>query len=714
MNLNKMYNLGDERIQALNDVSLELYPGEMVAIVGRPGAGKSTLLHILGCLQRPDSGQVLIDDQDMTQLGVEELARVRANKIGFLFQAFNLLPKDTVLTNVAVPLSDSGLEGQEVHDMARKALRLVGMENRIYHKVSRLPARYRQRIPIARAVVNDPEIICADEPTLGVDSSSREEVMGLFQKLNDQSKTIIIATSESSLANYCRRTVRMAEGRTVDNGLVTRRRIIAPSTLDPLLNSEISEEEAVCPRCNYGNPRHQENCQRCQFTLSLTREDEQSIKSRLSGTQLRWVGVESASDEGDVPAQDLIEELKEVSFLAGLGSKALLKLIPPLERRHFPKGSVIVKQGDPADSFYLIRSGDVQVVLSKDGKPVAAVATLGPKEGFGEMALLTDQPDRSFTIIAKTDAEVWRLPKGAFNELLSENLSLSLYFNRILSQRLTAIQKRVYPALIGEACAEGGDLTGGGAPEASQGPTSSVHVDDASAPRLIIRTGGRLIPLERTLGGGLPRESLTLLEGGTSARKSVLSQHLAYGALLEGDGVAYFTPEYTADSLTVQMNSLGLAVSSYVRENKLEVYNIPEPTAVGGPERLLGLLADDVERLPSLHSLIILDDITDLASYCEDMAVIRLFSSIKSLCKHGRTSILVARTHAFDEQMLNRLENLCDAHFSLRVEQLGAKMVNTLEVNKVNNLKPKTGNVISFEVESGLGIRILPVRQVRA
>ena len=239
-------------------------------------------------------------------------------------------------------------------------------------------------------------------------------------------------------------------------------------------------------------------------------------------------------------------------------------------------------------------------------------------------------------------------------------------------------------------------------------------MDYASAPRLIIRTGGRLIPLERTLGGGLPRESLTLLEGGTSAGKSVLSQHLAYGALLEGDGVAYFTPEYTADSLTVQMNSLGLAVSSYVRENKLEVYNIPEPTAVGGPERLLGLLADDVERLPSLHSLIILDDITDLASYCEDMAVIRFFSSIKSLCKHGRTSILVARTHAFDEQMLNRLENLCDAHFSLRVEQLGAKMVNTLEVNKVNNLKPKTGNVISFEVESGLGIRILPVRQVRA
>ena len=140
----------------------------------------------------------------------------------------------------------------------------------------------------------------------------------------------------------------------------------------------------------------------------------------------------------------MIEELRQVSFLAGLGSKSLVKLIPALEQEQFPKGSTIVKQGDVADSFYIVRSGSVEVILEKEEGSAALIGTLGPKEGFGEMALLTDRLHRSFTIIAKSDLEVWRLPKEQFKGLLADNISLSLYFYRILSQRLMTIQEKLY------------------------------------------------------------------------------------------------------------------------------------------------------------------------------------------------------------------------------------------------------------------------------
>ena len=203
-------------------------------------------------------------------------------------------------------------------------------------------------------------------------------------------------------------------------------------------------EETVCPRCNYGNPTHEEHCQRCKFILHLTTEDEQSIKDRLSGAEGRWLGVESVSDEGEVPGQGLVEELKDVSFFLGWAPKGLVKVIPALEPLQFSKGSTVVKQGDPADSFYIVRSGDVQVVMEREDRLAAPIATLGPKEGFGEMAILTEQPHRSFTIVAMTDVELWRLPKEEFKALLSENLALSLYFNRIMTQRLRALQQKVY------------------------------------------------------------------------------------------------------------------------------------------------------------------------------------------------------------------------------------------------------------------------------
>ena len=176
--------------------------------------------------------------------------------------------------------------------------------------------------------------------------------------------------------------------------------------------------------------------------LKLTEEEDRFIEIRLSGTESRLLGVECASDDGEVPALELVEELQEVPCFAGLGPKNLVKVIPALEGRRYPKGTTIVKQGDAGDSFDILRSGNAQVVLEREGRPATPIASLGPNEGFGEMALLTDQP-RSANVIATTDVSVWCLPRTAFDQLVAENLSLAIYFNRILSQRLRTLQERL-------------------------------------------------------------------------------------------------------------------------------------------------------------------------------------------------------------------------------------------------------------------------------
>ena len=177
--------------------------------------------------------------------------------------------------------------------------------------------------------------------------------------------------------------------------------------------------------------------------MQLTSEEEQSIEGRLSGTESRWLGVESSSDEGPIPGQELVDELREVPFFSGLGAKGLVKIVSALQEEHFPKASFILRQGDPGDSFYIIRSGNVLVVLERGGASATSIARLGPHEGFGEMALLTGQP-RSATVVAATEVEAWRLPKAAFQRLLlEENLSLGFHFNRVLSQRLMALQERI-------------------------------------------------------------------------------------------------------------------------------------------------------------------------------------------------------------------------------------------------------------------------------
>ena len=261
-NLTKTHQLGDELVHALNDVSIEIFPGEMVAIRGRPNSGKSTLLHVLGGLQRPDSGQVLIDDVNVTQLQDEELARLRGDKVGFVFEAFNLLTDETAMRHVQVPLRNQGFDPAQSYDMAEAPLQVVGLANRLEYTPGQLTPRQRQCIAIARALANDASIIFLDEPTRALDSSSREEILGLLQKLNDEGKTIVLATAESGVASHCRRVVRMSEGKTEQDSVVAKRRII-PDFRVPggIAETQVTEEETVCPRCNFGSPKDQEKCQ---------------------------------------------------------------------------------------------------------------------------------------------------------------------------------------------------------------------------------------------------------------------------------------------------------------------------------------------------------------------------------------------------------------------------------------------------------------------
>jgi CRP-like cAMP-binding protein len=181
---------------------------------------------------------------------------------------------------------------------------------------------------------------------------------------------------------------------------------------------------------------------RCQCPLDLTEGQERSIAERVSGRESRLLGVESSTDEGEVPGQDMVEQLKQLPVFAGLGTKNLVKLLPTLQQRRYPKGTTIVHQGDEGDSFYVIRRGNVEVVLERGEGGGLPIARLGPTEGFGEMALLTGRP-RSANVVAITDVEAWCISKADFDSLLSSSISLALYFSRVVSERLAALEDRI-------------------------------------------------------------------------------------------------------------------------------------------------------------------------------------------------------------------------------------------------------------------------------
>jgi putative ABC transport system ATP-binding protein len=212
-NLTKVYKTGDEETAVLKGVSFTVKEGEFVAIMGPSGSGKSTLMHILGALDTPTSGIYLLDGKDVSKLKDSELANIRKEKIGFVFQAFNLLPRATVVRNVALPLVYSELPKAEREKKAKQALVHAGMdESRYYHLSNQLSGGQMQRVAIARALVNDPSIILADEPTGNLDTKTGEVVLKTFQDLNDQGRTIILITHEHDVALHARRIIHIKDG----------------------------------------------------------------------------------------------------------------------------------------------------------------------------------------------------------------------------------------------------------------------------------------------------------------------------------------------------------------------------------------------------------------------------------------------------------------------------------------------------------------------
>jgi putative ABC transport system ATP-binding protein len=213
----KIFQLGQIRVRALRDVSLRIETGDLVAIMGSSGSGKSTLMNILGCLDIPTSGRYLIDGTDVSHMDEDDLADLRNRKIGFVFQSFNLVARTSALVNVELPLAYAGLRGAERRRRAERALRSVGMANRLDHQPSELSGGQQQRVAVARALVNDPSLILADEPTGNLDSHSTEDVLRIFAHLNDEGRTLVLITHEPDVAEQAKRVIRLSDGEVVED-----------------------------------------------------------------------------------------------------------------------------------------------------------------------------------------------------------------------------------------------------------------------------------------------------------------------------------------------------------------------------------------------------------------------------------------------------------------------------------------------------------------
>jgi putative ABC transport system ATP-binding protein len=211
--IHKIYQLGETQVHALRAVTLEIRRGEFVAIMGASGSGKSTFMNILGCLDKPTSGQYLLEGTDVSKLDKKELARIRNRKIGFVFQGFNLLARTTALENTELPTLYARLDKEERRQRAVEALRMVGLADRIDHFPSQLSGGQQQRVAIARALVNRPSILLADEPTGNLDSRTSVEVMEIFQSLNDKGLTVILVTHEHDIAQFSKRSIVFRDGK---------------------------------------------------------------------------------------------------------------------------------------------------------------------------------------------------------------------------------------------------------------------------------------------------------------------------------------------------------------------------------------------------------------------------------------------------------------------------------------------------------------------
>ena len=247
--LTKVYQMGDVKVHALRGVNLSIEAGDFVSVVGPSGSGKSTFMHILGCLDRPTAGHYILNSQDVSTLSRDELATVRNQRIGFVFQGFNLLARTTALDNVELPLLyRTGIRTSERHQRARQMLDEVGLGDRMDHHPNQLSGGQQQRVAIARSLINRPAIILADEPTGNLDSQTGIEIMGIFQRLNHENGiTVILITHETEIAEYGGRIIRFRDGRVVSNSLNTSQRVAAHEIKLASEDSDSSDSKSTKP-----------------------------------------------------------------------------------------------------------------------------------------------------------------------------------------------------------------------------------------------------------------------------------------------------------------------------------------------------------------------------------------------------------------------------------------------------------------------------------
>jgi putative ABC transport system ATP-binding protein len=216
IDLKKLYGMGDAEVAAVNGLSIQIHGGEFVAIMGPSGSGKSTLMNILACLDRPTEGQYILDNEDVSSYSRKELAIIRSQKLGFVFQSFNLLPRATALDNVIMPMiyrRDNHIGAAERKEIAMSALDSVGLSQRTHHLPSELSGGQQQRVAIARALVNDPVLLLADEPTGNLDTRSSEEIMDVLHELHDRGRTIVMVTHEPDIAHHTERIIMVRDGK---------------------------------------------------------------------------------------------------------------------------------------------------------------------------------------------------------------------------------------------------------------------------------------------------------------------------------------------------------------------------------------------------------------------------------------------------------------------------------------------------------------------